>query len=53
MEAFESTGPRSKIKEQYEKHEKFGKEVFYFPLPKTENKGNEDGMKEEKGENEW
>ena len=41
MAAVEEIGTSSVIKEQYEKHKKFGKEVFYFLLPKTKNK--EDG----------
>jgi len=32
MAAVESTGTSSKIKEQYEKHEKFAGRFFIFPL---------------------
>ena len=34
MAAVERIGTSSEIKEQYEKHEKFVRGVFYFPLKK-------------------
>ena len=42
MAAVESIGTRSRIKEQYEKHEKFvRREFFISSLLKTRNKGDE------------
>ena len=47
MVAIESTGTSSEIKEQYEKHEKFGG-IFLFPsLPKGNIKAKKDWSDEE------